>query len=114
MQRRCKTSLEFVLFEPFVTQVVAAAKSEGLGIDGIDGSTMPDTTTSWRALADRHKLAPLIEKKLKKGLSEARRRRATSQWPTAAARLSEGIRIARKAPQLVQHSAAPHTPPRLL
>ena len=114
VQRRCKTSLEFVLFEPFVTQVVAAAKSEGVGIDGIDGSTVPDTTASWRALADRHELAKLIETKLKKGLSEARRRHATSKWPTAAARLSEGISIARKALQLVQHSAAPHTPPRLL
>ena len=114
VQRRCKTSLEFVLFEPFVTQMVAAAKSEGVGIDGIDGSTVPDTTASWRAIADQHKLAKLIETKLKKGLSEARRRHATSKWPTAAARLSVGISIAREALQLVQHPAAPHTPPRLL
>ena len=106
VQRRCKTSLEFVLFEPFVTQMVAAAKSEGVGIDGIDGSTVPDTTASWRAIADRHQLAKLIETKLKKGLSEARRRCATSKWPTAAARLSVGISIAREALQLVQHCTA--------
>ena len=95
-RRQCKTSLEYVLFEPFVTQMVAAAKSEGVGIEG---SAMPDKKESWRSLADRYKLEPLIEKKLKKGLSEARRRLATAQWPTAAARLSQGIRMARYALQ---------------
>ena len=97
-QRQCKTSLEYVLFEPFVTQMVAAAKSEGVGIKG---SMVPNKKKSWRWLADWYELEPLIEKKLKKGLSVARSRLATAQWPTAAARLSQGLRMARHALQLV-------------
>ena len=95
--KRQRLSLEVVLFESFVVELVALAKAAAVGICDPDGSEpYPDKWSTWKRLERKFGSGKRIEGTLKKKLAAARRAEATRRWPTAVARLQAGIGLARE------------------